>query len=157
MRVHFGLAIACTLLGAGCKPSEPRAPAEGPAGLREKSMHNCPSAVVGATTSIRETADGVTLDVTSDDPAATREILARAEKHAAMGPPTGIQPLHNGLHGGPGDTGHCPVIHLGTTVTAEQIFRGARITIVANDPSTVAQLHRDTRDRLAWFDAAHPH
>lgn len=115
-------------------------------------MSNCPSAVVGAITNMREVGDGLVLDVTADDPAAAEQILSRAQIHATMGAPIATETPHTGRHGGPGGVGHCPVIHLGTTVTVEEILGGARITVLATDPATAPDLRKQTRERLAWFD-----
>ncbi len=117
-------------------------------------MANCPSAVVGATTGSLAIDGGVVLDVTATDPAAAREIVELAHRHAAMGPPDPSRGLHTGRHGGPGGTesGHCPVIHVGTTVTVTDIAGGARITVLATDPAKAAELQRETRERIQWLD-----
>lgn len=154
MRTSLRVALASIVLVVGCGPkAAPPAPA-GPAGLREMKMTNCPSAVVGAATAVREVEGGVVLDITATDPAAAAEIFARAERHGAMGEPANTEPMHTSQHRGPGTLGHCPVIHVGTTVAVVQIDGGARVTVTANDPGAVPALQRDTRTRLAWFDPA---
>ena len=156
MRTFTHAALVCLLVGAGCGPKVVAPKPEGPAGHREKSMGNCPSAVVGAVTRVRELGDGVLLDITADDGAASADIFARAQLHATMGAPDPAVPVHTGQHGGPGDSGHCPIIHLGTTVTVEQILGGARITVLATDPAAAHQLQRETRARLAYFEPTTP-
>jgi len=151
MRAHVTVALASVLLLA-CGPRTVKPPLEGPAGRQEKAMSHCPSAVPGAVTNMREVGDGLVLDVTADDPAAAEEIATRAQVHATMGAPITTEMAHTGRHGGPGDVGHCPVIHLGTTVTVEEILGGARITVIATDPATAPELRKLTRERLAWFD-----
>lgn len=150
MRTIGGLALACILVGA-CGPKAAPPAASGPAGQREKKMLNCPSAVAGAATAVRDIDGGVVLDITSDDSAASADILARAERHAALGEPRNTEPMHDGSHSGPGTLGHCPILHIGTTVAVEQILGGARVTVTAKDPAAAAALQHDTRERLAWF------
>lgn len=147
------LAIACLVVGTSCAPRVVKRPVEGPTGHREKAMLNCPSAVAGAQTMAKYTADGVALDVTSDDPEATRAILERARLHEHLGAPTGLAAPHSGQHGGPGLDGHCPIIHVGTTVSVAEIFGGARITVSATDAAAVPRLQHDIRERLAWLES----
>lgn len=148
------LALACTFVVAACGPKAAAPAPSGPSGLREKKMTNCPSAVVGAATAVREVEAGVVLDITASDLAAAAEIVARAQRHAALGEPGNTEPMHTGRHTGPGTLGHCPIIHLGTSVAVQEIDGGARVTVTANDPAAVPALQHATRERLAWFDPA---
>lgn len=154
MRTLSRLTIACVLLAAGCGPKVIAPPHEGPAGQREKLMSNCPSAVKGAATTVKDAADGVILDITADDPVAAKEILTRGHLNASRGEPLAGATPHTGQHTGPGTMGHCPIIHVGTTITIEDILGGVRVTVVANDPAAAPALKRQTRERLAFFDPA---
>ncbi|MBE7450392.1 MAG: hypothetical protein HS111_16275 [Kofleriaceae bacterium] len=141
-------------LAVACGPRAAPPPSQGPAGKMELRMQNCPSAVPGAATDMRPIDGGVVLDVTAADPQAARRIVELAQRHAAMGAPDPDAGLHTGGHGGPGDRGHCPVIHVDTTVTAVEIAGGARITILANDPEAAPELVRQTRARIDYLDPA---
>ena len=153
MRTLRAVALACLVAGACGPRAAPPAPS-GPSGMREKKMLNCPSAVALASTEARDVEGGIVLDITSDDTDATQQIWLRAQHQATLGEPRNTEPMHNGTHSGPGTLGHCPIIHTGTTVTVEQIFGGARVTVIANDPAAVVPLQRETRARLAWLDSS---
>jgi TusA-related sulfurtransferase len=118
----------------------------------EHAMANCPSAVAGAATAMRAIDGGVVLDITAADPAAARAIAERAHRDVTLTPPDPARGEHSGAHGGPGDAGHCPVVHVGTTVTVEDIAGGARITVRTTDPTQAAALERETRERIEWLD-----
>ncbi len=115
-------------------------------------MANCPSAVPGAITGMRLVDGGVILDITATDPDAARAIVDRAHLAATHLPPDPVRGEHSGAHGGPGTTGHCPVVHVNTVVSVEDIAGGARITVMARDPAGTATLQAETRERIEWLD-----
>ncbi len=117
-------------------------------------MTNCPSAVKGAGTSLKEAADGVILDIIADDPAAIADIIARAHLNGSRGEPSTSGPPHTGQHTGPGTLGHCPIVHVGTTITVEEIHGGVRVTVIAKDPAAGPALQKETRARLAYLDTS---
>src|SRR5262245_36886904 len=80
-------------------------------GKTPKHMRNCPSAVAGAKTVAKPTADGVDITITADDPAARQRIVDLARWHAVMTEPVWGMPPHTGMRGGPGTIGFCPIIH----------------------------------------------
>jgi TusA-related sulfurtransferase len=127
-------------------PSEP-APAATLTGKLPRKMRNCPSAVPGTTTRAIDTSKGVDLEVTNDDPAARREIVARAELQSTQTGPRWFMPAHSGMHGGPGTIGHCPVMHANTDVTYDQMAGGVRIHILARDKVQIPVLQQAVHAR----------
>lgn len=152
MRTLHPAASMCVLALAACSPSAAKVPLQGPTAQAADDMTLCPSAVTGASTSLKQLGDGVALDITADDPKAAEDIMARAQLHAAMAAPATAELAHPGNHAGLAERGQCPIIHDGTTVTVEQILGGARITVTAKDPAEAHALQRDTRERLAGLD-----
>lgn len=150
MRIPL-VVIAVTL--AACRAAPPPPPPSGPVGHMEHQMGNCPSAVDGAVTSMATISGGVQLDITAEDLNAAREIVARA-RHASDGAPDPAALPHTGEHGGPGDVGHCPIVHNGTTVTVTEIGGGVRVVVMADDPAKLDALIAETRERLQWLDPA---
>ncbi len=141
-------------------PSYPSSP-QGllkPQGPLKRGMRNCPSALVGATTRVIHTKDGATLKITATDPVVQRQIIQLAIVHTHLGRPNPAEPAHSGMHGAPGNIGYCPIIHIGTRVTARRRSDGAVIHMHALHREDVphlqlaiadrmAQLPRDTRDK----------
>lgn len=113
-------------------------------------MRNCPAAVAGATTQATNTAFGVDLTITANDPATQRRIIELSAMHEGMGDPDGSTTRHTGLHGGPGGLGRCPVIHDATTVTFTRIRRGAVIHLRALMPSDVPRVQAVVAERLSY-------
>lgn len=149
---NLGFVFALTLLVA-CKPTAAPPAPSGPEGHMEHRMGNCAAAVDGAVTAMSRIAGGVSLDITAADPGAAREIVARA-RHADDGPADPAARSHTGEHGGPGDVGHCPILHNGTSVTVTEIGGGVRVVVLADDPTQVDALVTETRARLRWLDPA---
>ena len=109
-------------------------------------MANCTSALWTAVTHVTDIPEGVSIAVTVTDPFNYRRLLALAEVHARIGVPGGARE-HSGLHGGPGDTGHCPILHNGTTVTFVRIPDGVRFDVRAAASLDVARLRSQSRSR----------
>lgn len=152
MRTLLGL--SAFVIFAACAPTAAPPAPSGPAGKMEHAMGNCPAAVTGAVTSMRTISGGLELDITATTPEASNEIVRRAHHDSVAGPPDPSVGAHTGQHGGPGDGGHCPVIHAGTKVSVMEIGGGVRITVLAEDPAQTSALIADTRARLEWLDPA---
>lgn len=150
--MRYPLLAATCAFAFACGATPPPPPPQGPTGHMEHGMANCPSAVAGAATAMRVIDGGVVLDITAADPEAARQIVQRAHRERTLTPPDPSRGEHTGEHGGPGDSGHCPVIHAGTTVTVMDIAGGARLTVIATDPSQADALERETRERIEWLD-----
>jgi hypothetical protein len=137
---------------ASCGSPPPPAPAAPRAGTQtgglEHGMANCPAALATAVTRVTDIADGVALTITATDPISRERLVALGEVHDQMRDPVRTQAEHTGMHGGPGDRGHCPIIHNRTAVTVTQIPGGIYVTVRAWDPAELAQLRADTRARV---------
>jgi hypothetical protein len=137
--------FAIALSIAACTPSA----GGNMTGGKELGMMNCPSAVEGAVTRLEATPRGVDLTITAVDPSAREELVTLTKVHAAMRGPNLEKPIHHGQHGGPGTVGHCPVIHVGTEVTYEEVAGGVRIHVVAQDPDDTLHVQQLASERAA--------
>jgi len=117
------------------------------AGKKPQHMRNCPSAIEAAATAIQPTPDGIELTITSSDADARRQIVKLAELQSGQREPMRFMPEHSGLHGGPGTSGYCPVIHTGTIVTYREIPEGVTIHVMARFLDEVWLLQRATETR----------
>lgn len=117
-------------------------------GERPAHMRNCPSAVTGATTRATPTTDGVDVEITALDPAASKRIAELARLHAEMPAQLLFAPYHSGWHGGPGTIGFCPIIHEGTTISAQAVANGARVHVSARSPYAIKMLQAETQKRI---------
>jgi hypothetical protein len=142
--------LAPLLLALGCGSSNPPFPAPAtPGGNLEHGMANCPSAILGSTTTVADAPDGVTLTITATEPAARQRVRDLATLQATQGDPTATEARHTGRHGGPGIEGHCPIIHEGTVVTATPTDDGVAIHVATTTPDRVQMLQAETRERVA--------
>jgi hypothetical protein len=117
-------------------------------GERPAHMRNCPSAVTGATTRATPTPDGVDVEITAPDPTAAKRIAELARLQASLTGPLLFPPYHSARHGGPGTIGYCPIIHQGTTVSAQALDNGARIHVAARSPYAIKMLQVETQKRI---------
>lgn len=117
-------------------------------GERPNRMRNCPSAVTGATTRAKPTPDGVDIEITAADPTAAKRITELARLHADLSGPLMFMPYHTATHGGPGTIGFCPIVHTGTTVSAQPLPDGARVHVAARSPYTIKMLQLETEQRV---------
>lgn len=112
-------------------------------------MQHCPTAVSGAKTQITDNKDSVEITVTSSDAAKTEEIRKRA-KHvvdSAKSEPTSV--VHNGEGHGGGGVGLCEVVLKDTTVTAEDVDGGSKLTVKPVKAVDVDWLKKETHARHA--------
>jgi hypothetical protein len=116
-------------------------------GGREHAMRHCPNSVPGAITRMESTPGGLDLFVTAADADAAREIAARAHVSEQLGKPLGPS-RHDSSHGGPGSVGYCPVIHVDTAVSVEDVPGGVRIHIDPLDPRALDELRAQVRERV---------
>jgi hypothetical protein len=110
-------------------------------------MQHCPTAVTGAKTEIQDSKDAVVITVTATEAAKTEEIRKRA-KHlveAAKNDPTSVAHTGDG-HGG-GGLGRCEVVLKDTSVAAEDIDGGSKITVKPNKPVDLDWLKKETTAR----------
>ena len=116
-------------------------------------MQNCPSALAGTMTRLTNTADGVDLAITASDPSIQQHIVELSAVQAHMGHANKSEGRHTGMHGGPGDIGQCPIIHIETTVTFTEAPGGAVIHVRANAPEDVPNLQATIAARAARLAA----
>jgi hypothetical protein len=144
MRTALAFVVVAFLpLQASAKATTP----EGTVGTGH--MQHCPTAVAGAKTEIKETEGAVEIVVTSKDAAKTEEIRKRA-KHvsdAVKAMPTTV--VHNGSGHGGGGLGMCEVVLKDTSVTAEDIDGGSKLTVKPTRPVDIEWLKKETRTRHA--------
>ncbi len=139
------LLIGLSLLAAGAVSAKE----QGNPTVGGGHMQHCPTAVEGAKTVITNTKDGVEIQVTSANAAKTDEIRKRS-KHvsdAAKNDPTAVAHTGDG-HGG-GGLGRCEVVLKDTTVVAEDIEGGSKITVKPTKPVDLEWLHKETATRQA--------
>ncbi len=124
-------------------------------GAGAHKMAHCPSAVEGATTTVKDSKEGVVVTVTAPAGAAdkVKEIRDRA-KHTAevskMAEPPKVE--HNSEGKGGGGLGRCPVVVEGdTTVDVKDIDNGSEISVKAK--KDVAGLQKEARLRAGNFGA----
>jgi TusA-related sulfurtransferase len=127
-------------------PSASAAPTAS-AGAEDKTAKNCPSAVGGAATTLKDVEGGVELTVVAKDAAATGEIRSRAKSllEASKAPHEGTK--HDGKGGGHGVFGRCPVVLHDTTLAVADTEGGTKITVKAKDKKDVDALRKATKER----------
>ena len=128
---------------------------------RDKSLHepgaegagvnhhkNCPSAVTGAATKVKDTKEGVILTITGKgDVEAEIRKRARHLEEVSKLPTSKI--VHDGAGHGGGAIGRCPVVLEGETkVSVKDVPGGAEVSVGAKD---AAALQKETRERIAHF------
>ncbi len=132
--------VALSLVWAGMAGANEAALAGG------GKMVHCPAAVAGAKVEVKDTADSVEVTVTGKGKA-EEEIRTRA-KHmvdAAKNDPTSVAHTGDG-HGG-GGLGRCVVVLKDTTVTAEDVPGGSKITVKPLKPVDLEWLKKETASR----------
>ncbi len=122
-----------------------------PAG--QGKMAHCPSAAEGATTTIKNTADGVAVIVTASAAAITTDIRVRAKHLAEIAAEDAgtSQPTHTGEGGGGGNVGRCPVVLKDTTIKVKDVPGGTEVDVKAKTPADVPKLQAETKERSAKF------
>jgi hypothetical protein len=110
-------------------------------------MANCPSAVEGAHTRAELLPDGVLVDVSADHKQQISEIQTRARRQMELSRRRDQAP-DSGLGSNTGEMGYCPVIVVGTVVTAQATPNGARITVRARNKQDAVTIQRLAADRI---------
>jgi hypothetical protein len=129
----------------------PGAQAGLPATAGQGKMMHCPSTVEGAQTAISDAPDSVVVTVTGPDDKAAGEIRARAKHLAEVSVKNPEQPKHDGEGDGGGGLGNCPIVLAGTTITAEDVPNGSKLTMKpakADDLSKLKQAANDRKSKL---------
>lgn len=164
--------LAAAPFAAGCEdpPPPPPAPSAKPAATAPKpsarpsaapavsgtaaaadkgKMANCPNAVAGAKTEIKDTKDGIEITVTATDAAAVKEIRERAKHQVDASKADDASKKHTGEGTGGGALGRCPVVAKNTIVQATDIEGGSKIEVKPKDPKETDWLRREAKERNA--------
>ncbi len=134
--------------------AQPAQPAQAQAGLpatagQGKMMH-CPSTVPGADTTIGDAPDAVVVTVTAaNNEQAVTEIRSRAKHLAEVSVKNPSEVKHDGEGDGGGGLGNCPVVLADTSITAEDVPNGAKLTVKPSKPADLAKLKQAVTDRRA--------
>lgn len=112
-------------------------------------MSNCPSAVEGAATDIKDTEGGVEVTVTAKAEDAVKDIRARAKVLADAAKTDSATRKHSGTGEGGGAFGRCPVVMRGTEVALSDVEGGSKVVVKIKDAAQVDWLRRESRERLA--------
>src|SRR5215472_259084 len=121
----------------------------GSVGAGANKMANCPNAVDGATTQVKDAKDGFEMVVTAKADDATAEIRKRS-KHlveAAKLDPANNALQHTGGGTGGGGLGRCPVVMKDTLVDEKDVPGGASLSVKAKNPGDVATIRQEAQDR----------
>lgn len=143
MRTWIGVAALGMALGVAPAWAKEAAPPTVGGG----HMQHCPTAVPGAKTEIKDNKDSVEVTVTATDAAKTQEIRTRA-KHvteSAKADPSTVE--HNGKGHGGGGLGQCEIVLKDTTITAEDVDGGSKITVKPTKPVDLEWLKKETHAR----------
>lgn len=165
MKLTLVSTVAAALcLSAGCKKEEKPAtdtPAAGDAAVAKAAadaapaannpamlnqMKHCPSAVVGAATSVEKTDEAVLVIVSAKDETGKTQVRERAQHLASVAGTDSPEIKHTG-EGTGGGMGKCPVVLTGTTVAAEEIDSGTRITLTPKDASKLEEIYTQAAER----------
>jgi TusA-related sulfurtransferase len=117
-------------------------------------MAHCPNAVAGAKTAIKDVPGGVELTITSSDPPAVSDVRARIAALIDAQKNQGNNIKHTGNGEGGGLLGRCPIVLKETTIAADAVEGGSKVTVTIKDPQEVDWLRRETRDREEDLEAA---
>jgi hypothetical protein len=111
-------------------------------------MAHCPSAVPGATVTIKDIEGGVEVSVVGKDEAAGKDIRERMAKLVASAKSDADSGVHHTGHGeGGGRTGHCTIVMKNTKVDSTDVPNGIKAKVLAKDKAEVDWVRRETRDR----------
>ena len=133
--------------GTALVPIDSGVLADADAGARP-AMGNCPTAVPGATTALKDVAGGIEVTITGADDATGMQIRDRMKKitEAAKNEADSGQ-VHNHSGGGGGRMGRCTIVIRNTTFTSTDVPNGTKVTVLPKDAKEVDWLRRETRDR----------
>ena len=133
--------------GTALVPLDSGVLAEADAGSKH-AMGNCPTAVTGATTALKDVPGGIELTITGADEATGAQIRDRMKKiaEAAKNDADSGQ-VHNHAGGGGGRMGRCTIVIRNTTLTTADVPNGTKVTVLPKDKTELDWLRRETRDR----------
>jgi len=123
-------------------------------------MAHCPSAILGAVTSLKNTPSGVSVTIVAspatDDVMKSIRERAKHLEEVADDAGAAVEPPHTGEGGGHGSIGRCPVVVTNTTLKVKDIPGGSQIDVKANVAADVPKLQDETKERAAKFQLPPP-
>jgi TusA-related sulfurtransferase len=123
-------------------------------------MAHCPSAILGAVTTLKNTPDGVSVTVLASPVAddVVKSIRERSRHLAEIADDAGaaVEPPHTGEGGGHGSIGRCPVVVTNTTLKVKDIPGGAQVDVKAKTAADVPKLQAEAKERAAKFQLPSP-
>nr|UXE44431.1 hypothetical protein Hi04_10k_c2441A_00004 [uncultured bacterium] len=128
--------------------------AASPAGAGK--MAHCPSAIMGSTTTVKNTKDGVTVTVTAKDDAMTKAIRERVAHLVEIAKPDAGGPSHTGEGGGHGSVGRCPIVLKDTLLAAKDVPGGSQVDVKAKAATGVKELQDEAQERAKKFQLTAP-
>lgn len=151
--VAAAMFAGCASSSSAEKKDQPAQNATAGADDLKNKMGNCPAAVSGAVTTVEDLEDGVAITVKAADEAGSQEVRERTARlvQSAAADVTGE---HNRGGGSGGGLGHCPVILKDTTLTAEDVEGGSRITVKPAAAEGLDALKAASHEKLDALPAA---
>jgi TusA-related sulfurtransferase len=116
-----------------------------------RKMAHCPSAVDGASTSVKNTKDGVEVTVTAKSADATKEIRERAKHLVEAAKKDPSAPKHDGSGEGGGGLGRCPVPMKDTSIDAKDVDGGSRLTVKPTNAADLTLIQKEAKERAERF------
>jgi len=120
-------------------------------GAGQGKMGHCPSAVQGAVTTIKDTKDGLEVQVVGKDDATTKEIRERGKSLMDAAKSDADVASHKGDGSGGGGFGRCPVVLTDTKVESKEVAGGLTFTVKPTKAADLAALRKEARDRATNF------
>lgn len=114
-------------------------------------MANCPSAVDGATTTVKELKDGVEVTIVGKGEGAEKTIRERAKAVITAAKLDAQKVTHKGDGSGGGGFGRCPVVLKETKVESKDVPGGVVFTVKPEKPAGLADLKKETAERAQKF------
>ncbi|MBK6690907.1 MAG: hypothetical protein IPG50_01650 [Myxococcales bacterium] len=117
-------------------------------------MAHCPSATDGAKTTAKDLKDAVEVTIVGTNEAQAKEIRERGKQVIAAAKLEAKKVTHKGDGSGGGGFGRCPVVLKDTVVESKEIPLGMAFTVKPEKPGELAQLKKETLERIEKFSPA---
>jgi hypothetical protein len=127
---------------------------EGPAADGDRKMANCPSAVTGAKTAVKDQGGSIVVTVVAKDAkdeASVKDIRARAKAQSEL-KHEGDGKEHAGRGTGGGKEGRCPSVLENTDMAVKDVDGGSEITLKPKKKEDKETLLQEAQDRAKRFE-----
>jgi TusA-related sulfurtransferase len=114
-------------------------------------MSHCPSAIMGVTTAVKPTKDGVSVTVTAKDDPTVKAIRERVAHLIEIAKSPDAGPTHTGEGGGHGSIGRCPIVLKDTTLASKDVAGGSQVDVKAKAAGDVKKLQDEATERAKKF------